>query len=129
MTYTYPNNPFFSYSVRIRVNKSIVNIMSVDYDKTKNIIQEINNDELLSINCKRLLTAYSQDNLLIHTILDVSFLDVLRAVWNRIEINPNRNAIKQILNKEMQGWLYFTERVSTLVMCLNGFDDLVDISI
>ena len=53
------------------------------------------------------------------------------AVFNRIEINEHKDEIKRVLNIEMNDSVCkcFTGRISRLVNCLNGFDELVNIQI
>ena len=52
-------------------------------------------------------------------------------VFNRIEINEHKDEIKRILNTEMTDSICkcFTGRMSRLINCLNGFDELVNIKI
>ena len=61
----------------------------------------------------------------VHSILNITFEELLIHVLNRIEINENKNEIKNILNIEMSDSLCkcFTGRMSRLINCLNGFDD------
>ncbi len=63
--------------------------------------------------------------------LNVSFMDVLIAVWNRIVTNPNAVEIKKMLNVEMTDSIEmcFTGQISRLVNCLSGFDELVEVKI
>ena len=52
-------------------------------------------------------------------------------VLSRIGANEHKNEIKNILNSEMKDSVCkcFTGRMSRLINCLNGFDDLVTIQI
>ena len=63
--------------------------------------------------------------------LDITFNELLIAVFNRIEINEHKDEIKKVLNIEMDDSICkcFTGRISRLVNCLNGFDELIDIKI
>ncbi len=63
--------------------------------------------------------------------LNLSFLDILVAVWNRISINEHSSEIKKVLNQEMEDseCKCFTGRVSRLVNCLSTFDELVEVTI
>ena len=63
--------------------------------------------------------------------VNVTFIEVLVVVWNRIVINEHSTDIKNVLNDEMLDaeCKCFTGRVSRLVNCLSVFDSLVDIMI
>jgi hypothetical protein len=67
----------------------------------------------------------------IHTILNITFGELLLHVFNRIQINEHKDEIKRILNVEMHESVCkcFTGRISRLINCLNGFDELVNIKI
>jgi hypothetical protein len=67
----------------------------------------------------------------VHTVLNITFRELLLYVFNRIQINEHRDEIKKILNVEMHESVCkcFTGRISRLINCLNGFDDLVNIKI
>ena len=82
----------------------------------------------MTIQTKRLLLEYSKD-LSVYSSLNLTFGELFLHVFYRIEINPHRNEIKRILNKEMQESVgkCLTGRISRLVNCLNGFDDLVNV--
>jgi hypothetical protein len=73
---------------------------------------------------------YSEDTS-IHTVLNITFGELLLYVFNRIEINEHKDEIKKILNSEMHESICkcFTGRISRLINCLNGFDELVNIKI
>ncbi len=87
-------------------------------------------DSILTDFTKQSLVEYSEDIDLICE-LNLSFLDVLVAVWNRIAVNKNSTEIKMILNQEMKDseCKCFTGRISRLVNCLSTFDELVEIGI
>jgi len=63
--------------------------------------------------------------------LNITFNELIIAVFNRIEINEHKDEIKRVLNIEMDDSICkcFTGRISRLVNCLNGFDELIDIQI
>jgi hypothetical protein len=73
---------------------------------------------------------YSEDTS-IHTILNITFGELLLYVFNRIQNNEHKDEIKRILNVEMHESICkcFTGRISRLINCLNGFDKLVNIKI
>lgn len=117
-------------SIQEGVRKSIQNILSIQHNTEEDIFPIIKQDAILDENAKECLISYSQD-LTTHSVLMVNFLDVLRAVWNRIRTSDYSHEIKKVLNMEMMDSKEkcFTGRISRLVNCLNGFDDLVKIHI
>ena len=66
-----------------------------------------------------------------HSVLLITFKELLLNIWEIIENNKNKKEIKEILNTEIQDseCKCFTGRLSRLVNCLNGFSDLVEIKI
>ena len=94
------------------------------------VIPLVLSDLVLTPFAKESLIEYSRDDS-IHTGLNVSFSDVLIIVWNRIMVSPHSEEIKAVLNTEMTDaeCKCFTGRISRLVNCLNGFDELVIIKI
>ena len=67
----------------------------------------------------------------VHSILNVTFEEILMAVWNKIRIHKDKNEIIKILNIEMldSECKCFTGRITRLVNCLNGFDSNIKIEI
>jgi hypothetical protein len=63
--------------------------------------------------------------------LNITFEELLLYVYDRIELNKDKDEIKRVLNIEMDESVCkcFTGRISRLVNCLNGFDPLVSINI
>jgi len=88
--------------------------------------QEIEN-ECLSF---ELIINYCEDKS-VHTILNVTFEEVLLSVWCKIRNNINKHEIIKILNIEIldSECKCFTGRLTRLVNCLSGFDDNISISI
>jgi hypothetical protein len=98
--------------------------------KMETIISEILSDEVLESKTKESLLEYTtSDELIVE--LNVTFAEVLNAVWNRIIINPNATSIKQVLNSEMEDafCMCFTGKISRLVNCLSEFDEFVVVKI
>ena len=91
---------------------------------------EITKDSFLSEETKRLLFEYMEDKT-IHSIANVTFEEVFRAVWYQIQKHDTSEEIKTILNQEMGDSMCkcFTGRLSRLVNTLNGFCDLVQVNI
>ena len=96
----------------------------------KEVINSILTDSVLSQDTKARLIEYSEDTS-VHTVLNLTFSEMLVVVWNRIETLASRDEIKKTLNTEMQDaeCKCFTGRISRLVNCLAGYDDLVVVEI
>jgi hypothetical protein len=109
---------------------NILNIKPCENLSLANLNEIILNDGNLTNETKRILIEYS-DCADVHSLLNITFKELLLHVWNRIEQNQNANEIKAILNIEMNDSLCkcFTGRMSRLINCLNGFDELVNIQI
>lgn len=80
-------------------------------------------DDILTDRTKQSLIQYSDDDS-IHSVLQITFEELLVAVWNRLVKNEYADEIKKILNTEMADSQFkcFTGRISRLVNCLNGFE-------
>ena len=97
----------------------------------KEVINSILTDSFLTEDTKARLIEYSEDTS-VHTVLNLTFSEMLVVVWNRIEtLSKQRDEIKKTLNSEMQDaeCKCFTGRISRLVNCLAGYDDLVVVEI
>jgi Leucine-rich repeat (LRR) protein len=113
------------------IKKSILRLISSPPIITsENIIDAIISDSILTDFTKESLVEYSSEPDLI-VELNLSFFDVLVAVWNRISINEHSVEIKKVLNQEMEDskCMCFTGRVSRLVNCLSTFDEFVEVVI
>jgi len=84
--------------------------------------QEIKNECLLY----ELILTYCEDQS-VHSVLNVTFEEVLNSVWSKISIHNDRQEIIKVLNIEMldSECKCFTGRLTRLVNCLSGFDDNV----
>ena len=118
-------------SIHKSITDSIYRIMSnpiiMSLDETLN---DILIDEILTTNTKQSLTEYAKMTD-VHSILHITFGELLTSVWYIIKQHPDTDVIKEILNAEMQDALCkcFTGRISRLLNCLNGFDERVIVSI
>ena len=114
------------------LNESINRIISIQptVKSLDEIISLVLVDRILDGETKSLLVEYSEDRN-IHSILNLTFSDLLISVWNRILSSDNSTEIKKVLNTEMKDaeCKCFTGRLSRLVNCLNGFDPLVSVTI
>ena len=95
-----------------------------------NIIDSILEDFILSNETKARLVEYSEDTN-VHTVLNLTFSEMLAVVWNRIGMLESRDEIKKTLNTEIHDaeCKCFTGKISRLVNCLAGYDDLVVVEI
>lgn len=118
-------------SVQQSVKKSIEELFKIkplhDYVAIQKMILD---DTVLSSETKQRLINYSHDTD-VHSVLQITFAELLVVVWNRIIQNENCKEIKKILNQEMDDTecKCFTGRMSRLVNCLGGFDKCVEIKI
>ena len=113
------------------VSKSINYITSIQpsiqMDQLKDLI--INN-QYLDEHVKRLLFEY-MDNKEVHTILNITFEELLLSVYDFIEKNENKEELYKIMNEEMSeaNCKCFTGRISRLINVLNGYDEHIKIHI
>ena len=121
-------------NIQLCVKESIDRLMtSVDMREYKDekLIQKILDDYVL--NNKDQLVDYVNDKE-VHTLLNVTFGEVLWSVLTIIETNfdqETQTEIKTILNQDMKDaeCKCFTGRINRCINCLNGFTDLVKINI
>ena len=94
------------------------------------LLNDIIDDNILTESTKQSLFEYSKYED-IHSILNVTFKEVLLYVWQIIKTHNDSNQIKQILNEEMNDSICkcFTGRLSRLINTLNGFDSRISIKI
>jgi hypothetical protein len=113
------------------IKQSIYNIISDSKDKNdESLLKNIFDDDILNKTVKQQLIEYSYDKT-VHSILNVTFEEVLCSVWKIISEHKESNEIKKILNEEMKDSMCkcFTGRLSRLVNCLNGFDSRIFVRI
>jgi hypothetical protein len=129
-TYTDGQNVHDSQIVK-SVQKSIYAIIEdvkqSDIDITLN---DILKDDIISKRTKAQLVEYCEDKT-VHSLLNLTFGEILVAVWKVIVAHKDSKEIKTILNGEMSDSMCkcFTGRISRLVNSLNGFDDRITIKI
>jgi hypothetical protein len=118
-----------NHQIQESIRNSVNNILQIKPVIT-NFTDLILNDPILTQQTKEILIEYSNDTN-VYMALNITFNELLIAVFNRIEMNEHKDEIKRVLNVEMNDSICkcFTGRISRLVNCLNGFDDLVDIKI
>ncbi len=120
-----------NHTIQQSIKASITRLISIKPTlNSESVIAEIIDDTVLTKETKDLLIQYSESESLIIE-MNLCFLDVLTAVWNRIVVNENATEIKSVLNSEMKDTecKCFTGKISRLVNCLSGIDELVEIKI
>jgi hypothetical protein len=129
-TYTDGQNVHDSQIVK-SVQKSIYaiiqDVVQGDIDITLN---DILKDDIVSKSTKAQFVEYCEDKT-VHSLLNLTFGEILVAVWKVIVAHKDSREIKEILNGEMSDSMCkcFTGRISRLVNSLNGFDDRIAIKI
>ena len=120
------HNSGIQKSFRESVNRLLSKRPELSLEKT---LEEIVSSEL-SDNCKSSLVEYSSFKD-IHGELNITFGELLIAVWDRIRGHKNKQDILPILSQEMSDALCmcFTGRITRLVNTLSGFVSDVSIHI
>ena len=118
------HNSSIQHSFRESVNRLLSKKPELSLEKT---LEEIVSSEL-SYECKSSLVDYSSRED-IHGELNITFGELLIAVWDRIRSHENKQDIYKILSQEMSDALCmcFTGRITRLVNSLSGF--VPDVSI
>ena len=120
-----------NHSIQQSIITSISKIM-INPLKTNEalIMNEILTDDILTSKTKELLIEYS-NNPDYHSVLFITFKELLLYVWELIQENKNKDEIKKILNNEILDTecKCFTGRLTRLLNSLNGFNDLIEIKI
>ena len=125
------NQNIHNHTIQESIKISIMNIMNLNLKvDEESIIIDIMNDTIVTDKTKELLTEYSE-NRDYHSVLLITFKELLMYVWTLIQENEHKDEIKAILNTEMLDSKdkCFTGRLSRLVNCLNGFSKLVEIKV
>ena len=120
-----------NHSIQKGVQKSIEYIMSIKPTiQMKQLKELIINNQYLKERVKRILFEY-MDSKEIHSILHITFEELLLSVYDFIEKNENKKELFEIMNVEMleANCKCFTGRISRLINVLNGYDDNIEIYI
>ena len=120
-----------NHQIQEGISNSIKYIMSIKPTFSKDELKLlIINNQILTLETKNILIEYC-DNTDIHSVLNITFEELLLNIYSLILINENRDEIFKIMNIEMNDSLCkcFTGRISRLVNCLNGFDSNIKINI
>ena len=120
------HNSGIQKSFRESVNRLLSKRPEISLEKT---LEEIVSSEL-SDECKSSLVDYSSRED-IHGELNITFGELLMAVWDRIRSHENKQDIYKILSQEMCDALCmcFTGRITRLVNTLSGYVPEVEIKI
>ena len=120
-----------NHTIQECIKNSIYNLLN-DQNITPQdgVLSEIINDQILTDKVKEALIEYCRD-LSLHSVIEITFGDLLIPVWRRIQKHEHKDEIKHIMNTEISDGLCkcFTGRISRLVNCLNGFCDDIEIHI
>jgi Leucine-rich repeat (LRR) protein len=125
------NQNIHNHSIQSSITESISKITNQPLKTNEEIIMnQILNDHILNTKTKELLVEYSNNDDY-HSVLLITFKELLLHVWEIIEANCHKDEIKSILNNEIldSECKCFTGRLSRLVNCLNGFSNLIEIKI
>ena len=96
----------------------------------EDVMTQILEDPILTDESKARLVEYSEEKS-VHTVLNLTFLEMLVVVWNRLNTLECRDEIKKTLNTEILDaeCKCFTGKISRLVNCMAGYDELVVVEI
>ena len=120
-----------NHKIQDGITNSIKYIMSINPTIRKDKLNTlIINNKVLTKKTKTILIEYC-DNNDIHSLLNITFQELLLNIYSLILKNENRDEIFKIMNIEMNDSLCkcFTGRISRLVNCLNGFEPNIKINI
>jgi Leucine-rich repeat (LRR) protein len=137
--YTYDNNEGIyndtqsthNHNIQECVRKSICYVMSQKpHINNDQLTEFITNNDVLNETTKQLLFEYMK-NKDAHSVIGVTFSELLLNVISLVVKHKHKNEILNILNTEMQesNNKCFTGRMSRLINCLNGFDKNIQIKI
>ncbi len=118
-----------NYTVQQSIKDSIHRLINTPKSLTgDSVFNQLASDTVLTKKTKRLIFQFATCK---DVVCDATFEDVLITVWNRIVANKYSAGIKEVLNQEIADseGKCFTGRVSRLVNCLNGYDELVEVKI
>ena len=121
------HNHHIQESIRSSIQAVILKKPSI---AAADLYETVLSDTVLTDLTKEILVEYCKDEN-VHSTLNITFEELLLHVFSRIESNEHKEEIKSVLNMEMTDSVCkcFTGRMSRLINCLNGFDDLVSIRI
>jgi Leucine-rich repeat (LRR) protein len=118
-----------NHHVQECVRKSIARLIGLK-PTIVNVRDYVVNDSVLTETVKQLLMEYMDDTT-VHSVVQVTFEELLRCVLSVADTHVESSEIKRILNDEMvdSQCKCYTGRMSRLINCLNGYSDCVSIHI
>jgi Leucine-rich repeat (LRR) protein len=127
------NQNIHNHQIQECIKTSLENILNIPKVINKEqIINDVITSKVMNKTSIQLLLEYCQDKS-IHSILNITFEDVLLHVleYINLECSKNKGEIYKILEEEiLDGQCKcFTGRISRLINCLNGFTPLVEVKI
>jgi len=120
-----------NHAIQEGVSKSIAYITSIKPSIQMEQLKElIITNQYLDEHVKRLLFECI-DGKEVHTILNITFEELLLSVYDFIERNENKEELFKIMNDEITeaNCKCFTGRISRLINILNGYDEHIEIHI
>jgi hypothetical protein len=120
-----------NHIIQESVQKSINYVMSQKpILNNEQLTEFIITDKILNEITKQLIFEY-MENKNVHSIIGITFEELLLNIMSLIINHEHKNEILKILENEIQesNCKCFTGRMSRLVNCLNGYDDNVKIKI
>jgi len=119
-----------NHQIQESIRNSIYAVMKTKPSiTTDEMNHEIVSSVILTEKTKRLLMEYCEDEN-VHSVIGITFKELLLAVWNIIRDHKDLNEICAIMNTEMDDadCKCFTGKMSRLINCLNGYDSRVAIT-
>ena len=121
-----------NHQIQESIRNSIYAVMKTKPSiTTDEMISELVSSVILTEKTKRLLMEYcGQEPQCIHSVICITFKELLRAIWSIIRDHKDRDEILAIMNTEMDDadCKCFTGQLSRLINCLNGYDSRVSIT-
>jgi Leucine-rich repeat (LRR) protein len=122
-----------NHNIQETFRQTVFSLLNDTQNKSYNkeqVFQEVMDDTILTERTKKQLIEYSNETTP-HSVLNITFGELLTIVWKRIQRHKDSGEIKKILNQEMRDALCmcFTGRLTRLVNSLNGFYEDIKIQI
>ena len=116
--------------IKENIIKSVIDIINhYDINEIIDVTDDINNDDIITNNTKKLLSEfYNNQELYFDTQL--TYKHIVCIIWNFINTLESKNYIKEILNIEINNCdcSCFKGRISSLIYSLNRFTNLVNLN-
>jgi hypothetical protein len=118
-----------NHNIQECIRKSISNLINIP-PTIQSLSDYIVENTILTEQSKQLLFEYIEDKTIISTLL-ITFEELLLHTMSVIDKNEHADEILKIMNIELDDSLCkcYTERMSRIINCLNGFSNLVKVQI